>query len=113
MTIRYTNGTIYDAVLLLRTESTLRVALQGADDILELNRIAGMWVTEDCEPVQVDFAWSRFQSSTSVNEADCICPRELAAHLIHQLYSGEETPAANATPVSRMELPAVFRGAVS
>jgi hypothetical protein len=104
---------MYDAVLLMRTETMLRVALHGGDDVLELKQIAGVWVTEDCEPVLVDFAWSRLRAAEPVTEEDCICPHDLAARLIHLLYAGDEEPAANAAPPSRIELPLAYRGVVS
>jgi hypothetical protein len=104
---------MYDAVLLMRTETMLRVALHGGDDVLELKQIAGVWVTEDCEPVQVDFAWSRLRAASPVTEEDCICPHDVAVHLIHLLYTGDEEPAASGTPLNRIELPLTFRGVVS
>jgi hypothetical protein len=113
MTIRYRNGSSHDAVLLMRTETMLRVALQGSDDVMELNWIVGTWVTDDCEPVAVDFAWSRLRAAGPVTEADCVCPHELAAHLIHLLYAGEEETAAKSAPLSRVEFDAVCRGIVS
>jgi hypothetical protein len=113
MTIRYMNGSIYEAVLLSHTDTKLRVALRNSDDVLELNQIGGTWVTEDCEPVHVDFAWSRLRPAEPVTETDCICPHELAAHLIHLLYTGEEMPESKSAPMSRVDLTAVLRGVVS
>jgi hypothetical protein len=113
MTIRYRNGWTYDAVLLVRTETMLRVALQGSDDVLELNWMAGTWVTEDCEPVLVDFAWSSLRAAAPVTEADCICSHDLAAHLIHLLYACDEETAARPAPVNRVELAAVCPSVVS
>jgi hypothetical protein len=102
-----------DAVLLLRSENMLRIALQGSDDVLELHWIAGMWVTEDCEPVHVDFAWSRLRPAEPVTEADCICSQELAARLIHLLYTGNEETSITA-PIGRsVEMPAAYSGMVS
>jgi hypothetical protein len=114
MTIRYMNGSTHDAVLLSRTETRLRVALQGSDDVLELNRIAGTWVTDDCEPVHVDFAWSRLCPVEPIAEPDCVCAHEMAAHLIHLLYTGDdEIPAAKEPTVNRMQLEMALRGVVS
>ncbi len=101
MTIRYVNGQILEAVLLSRTETTIRVAIPGCDDSLELNLIHGMWVAEDCEPVQVEFSWTRYGAAPELTEADYICPDEVAAGLIRMLYAGsEEIPAARA-PLTR------------
>ena len=58
MTIRYNNGHTLEAVLLSRTATTMRIALQGTEDVLELQNINGAWITDECEPVNVDYAWS-------------------------------------------------------
>jgi hypothetical protein len=113
MTVRYANGSTYDAVLLMRDETTLRVAMHGSDDVTQIERIGEVWVTEDCEPVQVEFAWSQVRSSEEVHETDFVCSLDLAAHLIHLLNAGEEETKANAAPLSRLESPAMYRGLVS
>jgi hypothetical protein len=89
MTIQYANGNLIEAVLLYRAESNMRIALSGADDIVELTLLRGVWVTEDCEPVQVAFEWQRQPALPIPTEADCICPPEVAARLIHLLYTPE------------------------
>lgn len=78
-----------DAVLLMRTEGRMRVALKGCDDVMELREVSGTWVTDDCEPVQVSFAWQN-QTQAPVTEEECICSPELAGRLIHLLMSAEE-----------------------
>jgi hypothetical protein len=93
MTIHYTDGKALEAVLLTRTETTIRAAVQGADDVTEYSKINGAWVSEDCEPVRIVFAWQQQKFAETVTEADCICSRELAARLIHLLFS-EEAPTA-------------------
>ena len=93
MTIRYANGETFEAVLLSRTDSAMRVAMREADDIVELNRIHDSWVTSDCEPVQVLFAWQQQEPKTVPTEAECICSPELAARLIHLLESCETVEA--------------------
>ena len=55
MTIRYAHGHIFEAILVSRTETAMRVAIEGYDDSLDLKRIHGMWVTEDCDPVDLQF----------------------------------------------------------
>ena len=109
MMIHYTNGKSIEALLLAQTENTLRVAVPGEDDTLLFARIHGVWVSEDCEPARIEFAWERSRHQPEVTEADCICPPELAARLIHLLLSGEEefglsAPAliAEATPALRV-----------
>ena len=92
MTIRYSNGQALEAALLSRTENSMRVAIQGSNDVEELNRINGTWVSDECEPVQVEFAWARRGPVEQVTEADCICPHELAARILHVLFGGENEP---------------------
>ncbi len=87
MTIGYRNGQTAEAIILTRTETAMRVILRGSDDVLALHLVSGTWVTEDCEPVTVEFARRRAHGAP-LTEADCICPAELAAHLIHLLLAG-------------------------
>ena len=57
MTIYYTDGRSLEGVLLRRTDDSLRVAVEGSDDVEEFTRINGVWVSGDCEPVRIEFAW--------------------------------------------------------
>jgi len=100
MTIRYSNGHTLEAVLLSQTETSMRIALQGSEDVLELQNINGAWITDECEPVNVHYAWSRQSLLDEISENDCICSPELAAKLLHLLFSGEEQPD-NRNPVAR------------
>jgi hypothetical protein len=90
MTIKYSDGRSDQAVLLERTETTMRVAIQGTDHVAELTNIAGAWVSEDCDLVAIEFAWQRLDRKPTVSEADCCCSHELAAKLIHLLFTGSE-----------------------
>jgi hypothetical protein len=96
MTIRYSNGYSVEAFLLSRNETSMRVAIQGSDDVLELNEINGVWITEDCEPVQIQFEWMRNKDLPVVTVDDCVCPHDLAARLLHLLFSGENDPEIKA-----------------
>lgn len=86
MKIRYQNGRAFEAVTLFRADNRMRVAVHGTDDVLELTCVSGVWVTEDCEPVSIEYPSRRAQGG-QVREEDCICPAELAAHLIHLLLN--------------------------
>jgi hypothetical protein len=99
MTIKYANGNVAEAMLLSRTDTTIRVAMAGADDVGEFSYINGTWVSDDCEPVLIEFAWQRHDRQETVREADCCCSRELAARLIHLLFtdSGERGIAGDAS----------------
>ena len=114
MTLIYADGSRKEAVLLARTESKLRVAIPGADDPLELTNVHGAWVSEECEPVQVEFAWQGKSRERILTEAECVCPHDLAARLIHLLWSGSDADEPKAEgPVSAralFEMRAASRG---
>ncbi len=93
MVIRYKDGAEIEAILLSRREGKLRVAAKGLDDALEFAEINGKWVSEDWEPVQIQFEWERDSRLNPVSEADCICPHELAAELIGGLDPGTDLAA--------------------
>jgi hypothetical protein len=91
MIIRYANGHAAEAILLSRTQSLVRLQLHGSDDVAELTQINGTWVTENCEPVQVEFGWTP-GAPPVVTLNECICSHELAGRLLHMLFSGESDP---------------------
>jgi hypothetical protein len=105
MNIRYSNGQEFEAALLSQTENQMRIVLQGSEDVLELQRINGTWIDE-CEPVQVEFAWTRPSLLDTISEDECICSPELAAKLLHLLFAGEnETTAKNPAVARAASLP--------
>jgi hypothetical protein len=100
MVLIYANGSRTEAFLLARTENKIRVAIPGSDDPLELTDVHGTWVTEDCEPVRVQFAWEGKTREQVLTEADCICSHDLAARLLHLLWNpDEETVEQGSRPV--------------
>jgi len=84
MTIRYPDGRTIEAVTLRRTDNFMRVAAKGCEDTAEFTRVHGTWISEDCEPVIMEYGQPG-NDPTTLSEADCICPRELAARLIDLL----------------------------
>jgi len=86
MTLRYRDGKTIEGVTLARTADTVRVALQGCEDAAEFINVHGTWISEDCEPVTIEYG-SRRNPISTLSEADCICPRELAARLIDLLLT--------------------------
>jgi len=66
---------------LARTADMMRVAAKGCDDAAEFIHVNGTWISEDCEPVTMEYGPVR-SATTTLSEADCICPSELAARLI-------------------------------
>jgi hypothetical protein len=85
MTLRYANGFTTEAVLLSRTDLTMRIALPDSEDVEELNLVNGTWIAGDCEPVHVSFAWERLTAEVPADE-NCVCPPELAARLLRMLF---------------------------
>jgi hypothetical protein len=88
MILTYADGSRTEAILLARSENKIRVALPGSDDPVELTDIHGTWVSEDCEPVRVEFAWEKKTHEEVLSEADCVCSQELADRLLHLLWNG-------------------------
>ena len=99
MTIGYRDGKTIEGVTLVRTANTMRVAVQGCEDAAEFINVHGTWVSEDCEPVTIEYGPRRNSLATPA-EADCICPPELAARLIALLFTGsaEDDWARRSTP---------------
>ena len=90
MTIRYADGRTMEGFILSRDEQVIRVAVKNQEDAMVLTCVNGTWISEDCEPVDVEFEWQRYRRKETISEFDCICPKELAARLIHVLLSGDE-----------------------
>ena len=109
MKIRYQNGQAVEAVTLSRTEKSMRVVVPGSDDVLDLSRVGGTWITEDCEPVSIEYP-SRRAPGATIREEDCICPADLAAHLIHLLLNdSSEDVDADAVPAPECKTMAAAR----
>jgi hypothetical protein len=93
MTIKYPDGIIMEAVVLMRNEQTLRVAVKGGDDIVEFMNADGTWLSEDGRPVQIEFQWQKRSAEPSYSENDFICPQTLASRLIQLLHVDNEEEA--------------------
>ena len=97
MTITYPNGTALNAVVLSREDEEIRAIAPGCDDVLAFTRIRGTWVSEELEPVTIQF---ECQSATGApaeySDDDYICPKELAASLIESLLGACERDEAGA-----------------
>ena len=111
MTITYTNGRTVKAAVVVRDENWMRLVLAGSDDVTEFNRINGTWVSEDCEPVQIEFGPARTVYS-EYTEDDFICSKELAAELIRKLLQGDDEEEEVGTPVPSPSLGAAARALV-
>lgn len=106
VTILYGRGSRGVFALMRRssTEQSIRVAAQGCDDVPEFALTNGRWISEDCEPVQVEFAYRG--NASQIKEKDCICSHEFAAALIHLLFAGENE--RQVVPVSEAMAPPVY-----
>jgi hypothetical protein len=116
MTITYPTGTVLEAILLSHEEDEIRATAPDCDDVLTFTRIRSAWVSEDLEPVAIEFAWQRSARSRVPAEEECVCSKALAAHLISTLLNGCEPdqpaehapyafiPAGNPFAIGRSEL---------
>jgi hypothetical protein len=77
----------------------MRVAVEGGDDAVELIKVHGTWISEDCEPVTLEYGPRRIAPAT-LSEADCTCSRDLASRLIDLLLkdSAEDLLEEQTTP---------------
>jgi hypothetical protein len=97
MTITYANGTVLTAIVLSRDEEKIRAIAPGCDDVLAFTRIRGAWVSEELEPVTIQFEYqSAAGAPAEYSEDDYICPKELAASLIQTLLGAYERDEAAA-----------------
>lgn len=92
MNIRYQNGAALEAITLFKNEQTMRLAIRGQDDVMELTNVHGIWVSEDCEPVTVEMAMTT-KNVEAYSEDDFICSPELAGHLLRLLVTGDDGAA--------------------
>ena len=99
MTLRYQSGLVKNALLLARGEDTIRVMLEHQDDAIEISRLNGIWVTQECEPVELGQA-EQHPAPATPDDADYICPPEVVARLLRLLFSGEDEQEPNSPSVS-------------
>jgi hypothetical protein len=83
-----------NAIVLSHEEHEIRAIAPGCDDVLVFPCIHGTWISEELEKVTVEFEWQRRGAPPACSEDDCICPKELAMHLIQTLFGGGELDAA-------------------
>ena len=94
VTITYPNGIILEAIVLSHEENEIRTIVAGCDDVLAFTHIHGTWISEEIEPVAIEFAWQRRRTSPAISEDDCVCPKTLAGRLIPSLFRGCERDEA-------------------
>ena len=54
--IKYRNGLVLEGVVLSFGDHVVRIAVKDSDDAAEFRMIHGVWVSEDCEVVRLEFA---------------------------------------------------------
>ena len=90
MTIRYPDGTVVNALLLSRGNDTLRAVAPHDADVRTFTLRSGSWLSENCEPVTLEFNWEHNQQSAIPEETECTCSKPLARKLISMLFAGSE-----------------------
>jgi hypothetical protein len=53
--IKYEDGRVVEGIILSRKEETMRVAVQDANYAEEFTRVGGTWISENGEPVEIQF----------------------------------------------------------
>jgi hypothetical protein len=94
MTICYPDGTVVNALLLSRGNDILRAAVPHDADVRTFTLRNGCWISENCEPVTLEFDWEHNQQAAIPEETECICSKPLARKLISMLFAGSEKDAA-------------------
>ena len=94
VTITYLDGTVLEAIALSHEHDEIRAIVAGCDDVLAFTRIHGTWISEEIEPVAIEFAWQQHRRPLGTSEDDCVCPKELATRLIDSLFRGCEPKEA-------------------
>lgn len=104
MRIWYQNGAILEGVMLHRTEESMRVAVKGRDDVMDVHNVHGTWVSDECEPVIMEIGAS-YKTGMEYSDEEFICPRSLADQLISLLVEDsaddmldEQTPLRTVRP---------------
>ena len=54
--INYSNGRVLQGIVLSFGDQLMRVAVKDTDDAVEFRLLNGVWVSEDCEIVRLEFA---------------------------------------------------------
>ncbi len=92
VTVTYPNGVVVEAIVLSHEDNEIRAVAAGSDDVLVFTRIHGTWISEEIEPVAIEFAWQRRVTPSVCSEKECLCPKELAARLTQMpVLRGEES----------------------
>ena len=102
MTITYRNGTVLKPIVLSHDQHEIRAIAAGCDDVLAFTAIHGTWISEENEPVAIEFDCQRRAAVPVFSEDEFVCPKELAAQLISALLKGGDRPEAVANTVNAL-----------
>ena len=91
MIVKYADGKMVEGFLLSRQDHSMRVALEGGQDVVEYVEVQGGWVSDNLEPVEITVEWQRHKAEAeNLTEDAFVCPQELASHLIRLLATDSE-----------------------
>ena len=91
MTIHRADGHRIEAALLARYQHAVRVAVRGSEDAVEFKEWNGTWISEDCEPVRIEFDWDERANELSSPECAFLCSPERARRVVGVLRRDRET----------------------
>ena len=79
----YSDGKKIKAVLLRRSGNSMRLAVQGSEDVVEVVNVHGTWWTDEFEPVDIEFEWQKSELQRIGGEDS----QELASRLAYSLLA--------------------------
>jgi hypothetical protein len=83
MIIIFPDGTRLQADLSMRSADTLLVVVPGQVATCVFTRMSGVWISEDDDPVTIEFHREKRPSAVPLDDPNCGKP--LASHLIARL----------------------------
>ena len=90
MTITCPHGTVLEARLLSHQHNEIRAVAAGCDDTMVFTRFHSTWISEELDPVVIEFAWQRRKPFPVTTEDTCVCSKQLANRLVQSLLRGGE-----------------------
>ncbi len=94
MLIHYSDGKVGQGILLSLRGNRMRVAIKDGDDVAEFRFVAGVWISEECEPVTFEFPTAIWEAIGIVPERPKIEP-EAKPMLVWVRESARATGSGN------------------
>lgn len=82
MIITFSDGRKLEGRIYTQTASTMRIVVKENEELVDFTCIRGLWLSANCEPVEIGYAWRRIPTIRMISEAVCICSQELASRLV-------------------------------